>query len=86
MNSVAQSDTVLPFVLQHFINQTEMTQMTHDQALEQFHLDMSHSICSADRQFATYLLAKRIGDAARAERIAEAWMIQHHRTLRDLRG
>ena len=83
---MAQFDIVLPFVLQHFINQTEMTQMTYDQALEQFNLDMSHSINNADRAFATYLLAKRIGDAARAERIAEAWMIQHHRTLRDLRG
>jgi hypothetical protein len=43
-----------------------MTQMTHDQALEQFHADMTHSINHADRAFATYLLAKRIGDAARA--------------------
>jgi hypothetical protein len=70
----------------HFINHSEMTQMTHDQALEQFHADMTHSINHADRAFATYLLAKRIGDAARAERMAEAWMVQHHQTLRQLRG
>jgi hypothetical protein len=60
--------------------------MTHDQALEQFNLDMSHSINDADRQFAIYLLAKRIGDAKRAERMGEAWLIQHCQTLRELRA
>ena len=60
--------------------------MTHDQALEHFHLDMSHSICDSDRKFAIHLLAKRIGDAERAKRMAEAWMIQHQQTLRELRA
>jgi hypothetical protein len=60
--------------------------MTHDEALEQFHLDMSHAISHADRQFAIHLLAKRIGDAARAERMADAWMIQHRQALRELRA
>ena len=58
--------------------------MTHDQALEQFNLDMSHAINHADRQFAIHLLAKRIGDVARAERMADAWMIQHQQTMREL--
>lgn len=60
--------------------------MTHEQALEQFNLDMSHSINHADRQFAIGLLAKRIGDAERAKRMADAWMIQHRQTLRELRA
>lgn len=60
--------------------------MTHDEALEQFHLDMSHAICDGDRKFAVHMLADRIGDVARAEKLARDWMIQHQQTLRELRA
>jgi hypothetical protein len=58
--------------------------MTYDQALEQFNDDMSNSCCDGDRKFATQLLAKRIDDADKAERLRRDWMSQYRASMRDL--
>ena len=65
------------------VNNLEPT-MTYDQALERFNEDMSNSCCDGDRELATQLLAKRIDDAGKAERLRRDWMTQYRASMRDL--
>lgn len=58
--------------------------MDYDTALERFNIDMSNSLCDGDRKFATRLLAKRIGDARKAEQFRRDWMIQYRESMREL--
>lgn len=60
--------------------------MTHNEAIERFHADMSNSIYDEDRKQATALLADRIGDADKAERLRRDWMAQYWADLRALRS
>jgi len=60
--------------------------MTYDQALERYNEDMSNSCCDGDRKFATQLLAKRIDDADKAERLRRDWMAQYRASMRELRA
>lgn len=60
------------------------TEMTRDQAIDRFNEDMSNSIDDGDRNYATMLLAKRIGDSDKAEDLRSAWMAQYRDTLRQM--
>ena len=60
--------------------------MTYDEAIERFNIDMSNSIDSGDRKFATKLLAQRIGDKEKAERLRRDWMEQQRQSQREMRA
>ena len=55
-----------------------------DEAIESFNIDMSNSCDDGDRKFATGLLAKRLGDVERAERLRRDWMTQERQAAREV--
>jgi hypothetical protein len=67
------------------MNYSTKTEWTEGEALERFNEDMSNSIDYGDRKFSTELLAKRLGDAARAERLSRDWMTQQRQAAREAR-
>ena len=62
------------------------TDWTEDEAIDRFNEDMSNSICDGDRKFSTSLLANRLGDAERAERLRRDWMAQQRHAAREARS
>jgi hypothetical protein len=67
------------------MNSATKTEWADDEAIERFNEDMSNSIDYSDRKFSTELLAKRLGDAARAERLCRDWMAQQRQAAREVR-
>lgn len=67
------------------MNFSTKTEWTDDEAIERFNDDMSNSIDYGDRKFSTKLLADRIGDAERAERLCRDWMAQQRQAAREVR-
>ena len=67
------------------MNYAAKTEWTEDEALERFNEDMSNSIDYGDRKFSTELLAKRLHDVERAERLSRDWMAQQRHAAREAR-
>jgi hypothetical protein len=68
------------------MNYSTKTEWTEDEAIERFNEDMSNSIDYGDRKFSTELLAKRLGDSERAERMCHDWMAQQRQVAREVRA
>lgn len=67
------------------MNYAAKTEWTEDEALERFHEDMSNSCDYGDRKLSTEWLAKRLGNADRAEQFYEDWMAQQRQAVYEYR-
>lgn len=67
------------------MNASTKTDWTYDEAIERFNEDMSNAIDYGDRKFATSLLATRIADTERADRLSRDWVAQQRQTAREVR-
>ena len=62
------------------------SEFSEDQAIDAFNADMSNACDASDREFATKMLAQRIGDKARAVAMRQAWMLQQRQAARDAKA
>ena len=60
--------------------------LTADEAIECFNEDMSNAVTTAQRDQATRILGRRLGDHERAQDCRDAWMGQHNATEREIRA
>lgn len=58
------------------MNAATQAEQTRDEAIEQFHNNMSNAVTAADREEATRMLAGRLCSMADAQRLCRDWLAQ----------